>query len=109
MCRIVVRDEDHPKCIATARALAERLTAINARLPGAAPGNRLPTTENAPLRIRGPAPCPIARIADKHRMQIEVLAESAVALQQFLTAARREALIKSDAEMVVDVDPIALL
>jgi hypothetical protein len=42
-------------------------------------------------------------------MQIEVLAESAVALQQFLTAARREALIKSDAEMVVDVDPIALL
>jgi primosomal protein N' len=78
-------------------------------LPGAAPGNRLPTTENAPLRIRGPAPCPIARIADKHRMQIEVLAESAVALQQFLTAAHREALIKSDAEMVVDVDPIALL
>jgi primosomal protein N' (replication factor Y) len=106
MCRIVVRDEDHPKCIATSRALAEKLSAIGARLEESSRSKR---DSPVSIRIRGPAPCPIARIADKHRTQIEVLAESAVTLQQFLTAARREALIKSDAEMVVDVDPIALL
>lgn len=112
MCRIVVRDEDHVKCIATARALAVRLSAVSSRLSAEdrtrPADSRKPKADSA-IRIRGPAPCPIARIADKHRIQIEILAESAVVLQQFLTAARRETLIKSDAEMVVDVDPIALL
>jgi primosomal protein N' (replication factor Y) len=97
MCRIVVRDEDHIKCIEAARGLARSLEAIAARMA------------NGCVRLRGPAPCPISRVADKHRQQIEILADSAVLLQQFLTAARRKMLIKSDAEMVVDVDPIALL
>jgi primosomal protein N' (replication factor Y) len=97
MCRIVVRDEDHVKCIEAARRLAHSLEGIASRM------------ENGTIRLRGPAPCPISRIADKHRMQIELLASSAALMQQFLTAARREMLIKSDSEMVVDVDPIALL
>ena len=61
------------------------------------------------MRVRGPAPCPIARIAGRLRQQIEVLADTAGDLQGLLSAARSEGFIRSGAGMVVDVDPIALM
>lgn len=96
MARLVVRDPNHVKCMTRAkeltRALAERAAAMNQS-----------------VRVRGPAPCPIARIADKYRVQIEILTPSAVVMQQLLAAARSEGLIHSAADLVVDVDPLALL
>jgi primosomal protein N' (replication factor Y) len=93
MTRIVLRDEDHLKCLSLAKSTAERLR----RLAGEA------------VRVRGPAPCPIARIAGKHRQQIELLAPSAGVMQTLLAAARSEGVIKAGAAMAIDVDPIALL
>ena len=93
MARIVVRDEDHVKAVAGAERLAEGLRGI----------------AGPEIRLRGPAPCPIARIAGKHRHQVELLAPGAAALQTVLAAARRAGLVHSAAEMAVDVDPVALL
>ena len=61
------------------------------------------------VRVRGPAPCPIARIAAKHRQQVEVLAPDAARLQQLLTTARNRGVIVTGETMAVDVDPISLL
>ena len=61
------------------------------------------------VRLRGPAPGPISRIAGKHRQQIELLAESAQRLQKVLVAGRNEGLLHAGAGLVIDVDPIALL
>lgn len=96
MARIVLRDEDHVKCIQAARGLAQSLQQIASSI-------------SETIRLRGPAPCPIARIADKHRQQIEIFAPNAGLMQQFLSKARNATLLKSDAEMAIDVDPIALL
>jgi primosomal protein N' (replication factor Y) len=93
MGRIVVRDADHGRCLAAARRLAERLR----ELAGEA------------VRVRGPAPCPIARIAGRHRQQIELLAGKAGDLQRLLSTARSQDVIKPGHAVAVDVDPIALL
>ncbi|HVP73001.1 MAG TPA: primosomal protein N' [Phycisphaerales bacterium] len=93
MVRFVVRDEDHVECVRRAKALAEGLEAI-------AKGS---------LRIRGPAPCPISRIADMHRQQVEVIGPSASSIQNLLAAARSAGLIRAGAELAIDVDPIALM
>jgi primosomal protein N' (replication factor Y) len=93
MARLVVRDADHEACVANAAILADGLRAL------AAPE----------IRVRGPAPCPIARIAGRHRQQVEVLAPDAATLQDLLTRARRGGVARPGAGMVVDVDPVALL
>lgn len=93
MARIVVRHEDHVKADAVAAELAARLRSI------AAPS----------IRVRGPAPCPISRVAGKHRRQIELMAPTARELQTVMTDARNRAWVKSDALMAIDIDPIALL
>ena len=66
-------------------------------------------TPFASIRLRGPAPCPIARIADRHRQQVEVIAPNAALLQRFLAAARSARLLHSSADMAIDVDPVALM
>ncbi|MHC4318289.1 MAG: replication restart helicase PriA [Planctomycetota bacterium] len=93
MGRIIVRDADHGRCLVAARRLAERLGAMS----------------GGAIQVRGPAPCPIGRIAGRHRQQIELLAETARDLQGLLSAARSEGVIKPGHAVAVDVDPIALL
>jgi primosomal protein N' (replication factor Y) len=93
MTRIVVRDEDHVACVATARAVAEGLRTL-------APSS---------VRVRGPAPCPIARLAGRHRQQVELLAPDAATMQRLLTAARNSGVLRPGAPMAIDVDPLALL
>ncbi len=93
LARIVVRDVDYTRCVDTARTIA----------------NRLGDLKDDSMRLRGPAPCPISRIAGKHRQQIELLAESARQLQEVLVAGRNEGLLHAGAGLVIDVDPIALL
>jgi primosomal protein N' (replication factor Y) len=97
MARIVVRDVDFTRGLDAARRLTGELRDLISAGFGEA------------VRVRGPAPCPIARIAGRHRQQIEVLADTAGDLQGLLSAARSQGLIRSGAGMVVDVDPIALM
>jgi primosomal protein N' (replication factor Y) len=96
MARIVVRDKDHVRCVAQASALATHLNEANAALA-------------LHVRIRGPAACPISRIAEFYRMQIEMIAADAATLQKLLTALRNARLLKSDQHTAVDVDPVDLL
>ena len=105
MTRIVIRDEDHVRCIEVSRSLAKALASINAQFAVDNP----PSKDGGGIRLRGPAPCPIARIADKHRQQIELFAPTAAVMQKFLAQARTAGHLKAGASMAIDVDPIALL
>jgi primosomal protein N' len=96
MARIVVRDQDHLACHRRARELADRLAAAEQRL-------------QTGVRLRGPAACPVARIAGYHRQQIELIASAASALQKLLTELRNQHLLHSDAHTAVDVDPVMLM
>ncbi len=99
MARIVIRDKDHIACYENAKALARHLQAANREI-------------GTEIRMRGPAPCPIARIADHHRQQIELIAtppNAAGKLQKLMTALRNSKLLISDITTAVDVDPVALL
>ena len=51
MARLVVRDVNYPQCVLDAKRIASRLRQI----------------ASDAVRLRGPAPCPISRIAGKHR------------------------------------------
>lgn len=93
MARIVIRDDDYAKAFDRASDLESALR------QGA----------DQTVLIRGPMPCPLSRIAGKHRIAIELLAPSAGPLQSALTAMRNAGLLRSDATAAIDVDPVALL
>ncbi|MCH7603298.1 MAG: primosomal protein N' [Planctomycetes bacterium] len=93
MARIVVRDAELMKCIAMGKRLAEGLRSL----------------ADDSQRIRGPAPCPIARLSDRHRQQVEILATNASSLQSLLASARSAGMIQPGASMAVDVDPTTML
>ncbi len=96
MARIVVRDKDHVACYEHATKLASSLNRFNDEL-------------QLGVRLRGPMACPIARIAEFHRMQIELIAADAATLQQLMTALRNQNMLISDHHTAVDVDPVSLL
>ncbi|MEY2712785.1 MAG: primosomal protein [Planctomycetota bacterium] len=94
LARIVVRDADHDRALSAGRAVVQRLLT----LPSA-----------AGVLIRPAADCPIARINDRFRVQIELLAPTASALQQLIAAGRSCGAIVPSDHLAVDVDPVALL
>ncbi len=99
MVRIVVRDKNHVNCLDHARSLADLLQQVE-------------TEHGLAVRLRGPAPCPIARVADFHRQQIELIAQppgAAGRLQRLLTIARNKGRLRADARTAIDVDPVSLL
>ncbi|MFO0827868.1 MAG: primosomal protein N' [Phycisphaerales bacterium] len=97
LARLVVRDPGESTCARRAAGLAEALRGL----------------DEPSIEIRGPAPCPIARIANRYRHQIELLAPSAAELSRVLTRARNGGLFSGGVslgeELAIDVDPIALL
>jgi primosomal protein N' (replication factor Y) len=131
LARIIVRHADLEECVSAARTLAEALRRLggledrsastSGRPDGAgARGARQSSgtaldrqqrgrdTANAQgaVRVRGPAPCVIPRIADRHRQQVELFAESPAPLQRLLAAARSQGALRLGELMQVDVDPI---
>ena len=95
MARIVVRHERHDQAMRVARSITDALHAMQ--------------NQQTRLRVRGPMPCPISRVAGRHRIAIEILAPEASLIQSALTSLRNQGLAKSDAVTASDVDPIALL
>jgi primosomal protein N' (replication factor Y) len=85
MARVVMRDADPVKLTARARELGGSLQRL------------------------GPMVCPIARVADFHRQQVELLSPSAAPLQRLLTAARNRLGLVSDQRTAIDVDPTSVL
>ena len=79
MARVLVRDEDLAAAESAAKELADRLA---------------PLAAAESVELRGPAACPIARIAGRHRLQIELLADDAATIQRLLQRARSERWIR---------------
>ncbi|MCC5830726.1 MAG: primosomal protein N' [Phycisphaeraceae bacterium] len=99
MARIVVRDQDFDAAIKRADALGQGC-------------GRAVTELGCEVEIRGPAACPISRIAGYHRHQVELIApppRAAARLQALLAHLRSAGVIRSDHRMAVDVDPVVLL
>ncbi len=94
MARIVVRDQLEGGAADAADALANGLRG-------------LPTSSNC--RILGGSPCPIARINELYRSQVEVMAPGAAQLSALLTDARDRSLLHLGERMAVDVDPLSML
>ncbi len=61
------------------------------------------------LKIRGPMPATISRIARQHRMQIFVMAPDVRVMMRFLGYLRRGPALRPSVTVVVDVDPVNLL
>lgn len=98
MARIVVRDKDLQRCEGVASDLAESLRGIVSR----------PGGTGDPVEIRGPSPCPIGRIAGRHRQEVTLIARRAADLQRILAAARDVGAIRPGEQMAVDVDPMSM-
>ena len=60
------------------------------------------------LSLRGPATAPIARINDRYRVELVLIAPSVTPVQTALALLRNRDLVTADASCVVDVDPVAL-
>lgn len=96
MVRVVLRDPDHIKALARATELAHNLEQAKAAL-------------KVDVHLRGPFPCAIARVADHHRFEVQLLAKSAAPLQRLMTELRNHGKLISDNHTAVDVDPVSLL
>ena len=96
MARVVLRDVDHVKALGRATELAGDLSRANDAL-------------GLGVRVRGPQPCPIARVADHHRFEIQLLAEKPGPIQRLMTELRNHGKLISDQHTAVDVDPVSLL
>lgn len=96
LTRIVLRDRDHVAVAKHARELAGHLAAAN-------------DAKQLGVRFRGPHPCPIARVADHHRLEITLTADTPGPIQKLMTELRNRGLLVSDQHTAVDVDPVSLL
>ncbi|MEM9019009.1 MAG: primosomal protein N', partial [Planctomycetota bacterium] len=96
LARIVCRDKDHVAVTRHARELAGHLSAANAAL-------------KLNVHLRGPHPCPIARVADHHRLEITLTADTPGPIQKLMTELRNQGQLISDQHTAVDVDPVSLL
>ena len=99
MARVVMRDQDYEKVNTAADGTNAALLEVAEELE--------PRTGE--IRIIGPLVPPIARIGGYHRIQFEIIAANAPSLQTFIVTARDHGILRSDAHMAVDVDPISLL
>jgi primosomal protein N' (replication factor Y) len=96
LARIVVRDEELCKAETAATRLKAALDEANAARGGH-------------VRMIGPGPCPISRIAGHHRLELLLFSSSRSAIQDVLADARAKGLCKSDAHTAIDIDPIAMM
>jgi primosomal protein N' (replication factor Y) len=96
MVRIVMRDQDLDKLHRYTEELALQIADAIAMQ-----GNH--------VKLKGPMPCAISRIAGYHRQQIVLNAPRADSLQRLLAAVREEGHLAKSERIAVDVDPVSLL
>jgi primosomal protein N' (replication factor Y) len=94
MVRIVLRDQDSEKLFKHCEELAAQLTEA---------------AEGDAVRMKGPMPCAISRIAGYFRNQIVLQAASAGPLQRLLAKVREKGHLARNERIAVDVDPVSLL
>lgn len=98
LARVVARDEREAKAKDAAHVAAEAIRAAAGQLG-----------DPALVRVRGPAPCVVSRIADRYRFGVEVVAKSLPDLERALDIAWNAGALRNDESMAIDVDPIHLM
>ena len=96
MVRIVLRDQDSEKLFKQSEELAAQVEEAAAK-------------ESGVIRMKGPMPCAISRIAGYFRNQIVLFAPTAAPLQRVLAAIREKGHLARNERIAVDVDPVSLL
>jgi primosomal protein N' (replication factor Y) (superfamily II helicase) len=96
MVRIVLRDQDSDKLFKHCEELAAQLAEATA-------------IEGDAIRMKGPMPCAISRIAGYFRNQIVLTAAGAAPLQRVLASVRGKGHLARNERIAVDVDPVSLL
>ena len=96
MVRVIVRDEDLEKLDVRCQEIAAELAAAVA---AGGPG----------VKLKGPMPCAITRIAGYFRNQVLLFAPTASALQRVLAVVRKDGGFATSDRVAVDVDPVSLL
>jgi primosomal protein N' (replication factor Y) len=96
MVRIVIRDQDPDKLQRLGEALAVDLADAAA-------------VEGDNVRLKGPMPCAINRIAGYFRNQVVMVSATAAPLQRVLTRVREKGSLAKNPRIAVDVDPVSLL
>ncbi len=94
LARIVVRHESQRE----AQQIADRLR-----------GALVAIALGGDVTIRDAVPCAIARISDRWRVQIELLAPTPAQIQKLLATARSRGVLVPGEIIAVDVDPVTLL
>lgn len=101
LVRIIIREQEEQKLHKLAEDIAEQVhNAI------AAISERDPTIQ---VRVRGPMPCAISRVAGFHRHQVVLTSPSARTLQQIMAHVRKKGALSKPDRIAVDVDPVSLL
>ncbi len=96
MVRIIIREQNQEKLHKYCEELAEQINEAAAR-------------EGDAVKIKGPMPCAINRIAGYFRNQIVMTSPNATRLQRILEAAREKGALSRSERVAVDVDPVSLL
>lgn len=99
MARLIVRSEKEEAAAAFADALA---TAFKEAMRRSAP-------EHAPVRLLGPAECPVFRLNNFYRFHFQVQSDSSAVLHEVLRNVLALAKPPSGVEFQVDIDPYSML
>jgi primosomal protein N' (replication factor Y) (superfamily II helicase) len=101
MVRIILRDQEEEKLHKLADEIAEQLNESLAA--------ELQKDPSMQVRVRGPMPCAIAKIAGHFRHQLVLISPRASALQKVLANLRDKGSLTKTDRVAVDVDPVSLL
>jgi len=96
MVRIVLRDQEQEKLFKHSEELAAAV-------------NEAALAEGDAVKIKGPMPCAINRIAGYFRNQLVMVSPEASRLQRILARVREQGALAKTERIAVDVDPVSLL
>jgi primosomal protein N' (replication factor Y) (superfamily II helicase) len=96
IARIILRDQEQEHLHTICQELFERLTSAMSEM-------------NLKIKMVGPMPCPIARIAGYFRNQIVLYSAAPEPIQKLLNAVRGKGGLERAERVAVDVDPVSLL
>lgn len=112
MARLIVRSEKEEAAAQFAETLAGAFRAAIARLTAASPRPE-PSLPGAvpppPVRLLGPAECPVFRLNNYYRFHFQVQSESSAVLHDVLRTVLRMVKVPSAVEFQVDIDPYSML
>ena len=103
MARLIVRSEKEEAANAFAETLAGAFQSALATHAKTADG------KPAPVRLLGPAECPVFRLKNYYRFHFQVQADSSGVLHDVLRAALASARPPSGVEFQVDIDPYSMM